>query len=447
MKLIAQLQILPGQEQSQALEETLRVANAACNFLSQVAWDNQTFNKRELQKQTYHELRVQFPIRAQVAIRCIAKVCDAYRTAFELHRQRIQEVHWANEQRTREGKDPMPLPEVKPCQFRDNGSLPFDDRILTYQEWCVSIWTVVGRTKVPFVCGEPQKELLHSRQGESDLVFRNGKWFLLATCHQDAPLPELPQGVIGVDMGLENIATTSQGKNYSGDKVKALRKKLREHRRRLQKCGTKSAKRRLKKLSKRQERFTRNTNHCIAKEIMRDARASHKALSLEDLAGIRKRTSSNTPAFRLGREMRWLLGNWAFAQLRSCIEYKARSAVCGSFMWTHATPAALVLGVGTAPKRIERRRISSVWSAVSRTTLMPTPHATSHCEGIPSGPQSIGLLSQALRLRDKLRPSWAGSLTIKCPPIGKIIFRPVVGFDAARDFFLDQSTRYGVGPG
>ncbi len=277
------------------------------------------FIKRELQKQTYHELRAQFQISAQVAIRCIAKVCDAYRTAFELHRQRIQETGWINERRAEKGQELIPLPEMKPCQFRNTGSLPFDDRILTYQEGCVSIWTVVGRIKVSFVCGEPQKQLLHSRQGESDLVFRKGKWFVLATCHQNVPLPETPQGVIGVDMGLENIATTSDGKNYSGEKVKALRRKLREHRRRLQKCGTKSAKRRLKKLSKRQERFIRDTNHCLAKEIVRDARASHKALSLEDLTGIRKRTGLN-------KEMRWLLGNWTFAQLRACIEYKARLA-------------------------------------------------------------------------------------------------------------------------
>lgn len=316
---MAQLQLLPSQEHAHALEETLQVANRACNFLSQVAWDHQVFNKRDLQTQVYSDLRTQFGISAQVAIRCIAKVCDAYRTAFELHRQRVQETHWANEQRAGQGQDLLPLPEMKVCQFRSTGSIAYDDRILTYQEDQVSIWTVEGRIKVALVLGEHQKQLFQSRQGESDLVFHKDKWFLLATCHQDTPLPEEPQGIIGVDMGLENLATTSDGKNYCGDKIKALRKKLKEHRRRLQKRGTKSAKRRLKQLSKRQERFTLNTNHCIAKEIVRDAKASHKALSLEDLTGIRKRTGLN-------REMRWLLGNWAFAQLRAYIEYKSRLA-------------------------------------------------------------------------------------------------------------------------
>lgn len=163
--------------------------------------------------------------------------------------------------------------------------------------------------------------MLQTRQGESDLCLVKGKWFLLATCNVEEPPTDSQGGVIGVDMGIVEIATTSEGKSYSGTKVKVLRKKLREHRRRLQKCGTKSAKRRLKKAAKRQERFVRDQNHCISKQLVKDAKASKKALGLEDLKGIRARTSTG-----FNKEMRWQMGGWAFAQLRDFVTYKARKA-------------------------------------------------------------------------------------------------------------------------
>lgn len=292
MKLIAQLQLKPTPQQAQVLKATLQVANSACDYLSELAWNTQTFGQFALHKIGYVGARERFELSSQVIVRCVSKVADAYK-----------------------------LDKKKQRTFKPLGAISYDDRILTYQfdKGQVSIWTTAGRIKIPFVCGERQKALLETRQGESDLVLVKGKWFLLATCNVEEPPTDNKGGVLGIDFGIVELAVTSEGKSYSGESVKALRKKLREHRRRLQKCGTKSAKRRLKKASKRQERFVRDRNHCISKEIVRDARASQKALSLEDLKGIRERTSFN-------KEMRWLLGNWAFQQLRGFVEYKAQEA-------------------------------------------------------------------------------------------------------------------------
>lgn len=297
MKLIAQLQLKPTPEQAAALQDTLKTANAACDFLSALAWEHQEFGKFGLQKLGYHAVKDTFELTAQVIIRCIAKVADAYK-----------------------------LDEKAQRSFKPLGAIAYDDRILRYKlsKSTVSIWTVAGRVEIPFVCGEHQRKLLETRQGESDLCVVKGKWFLLATCNVEEPEPGAcafgeAEGVLGVDFGLVEIATTSEGKSYSGEKVKALRGKMREHRRRLQKKGTRSAKRRLKKCAKKQQRFIRNSNHCISKELVRDAKASHKALALEDLTGIRERA-------RLNKEMRWPLGNWAFAQLREFCTYKAKQA-------------------------------------------------------------------------------------------------------------------------
>lgn len=293
MRLIAQLQLKPTPLQKAALLATLERANLACDYISQVAWEKKTFGQFNLHHLVYAEVKERFGLSAQVTVRCIAKVVDAYK-----------------------------LDRKKQRTFKPHGAISYDDRILTYslEKGEVNIWLLgekSGRVKIPFVCGDPQKALLQTRQGESDLCFVKGKWFLLATCNIEEPPTDSEGDVLGVDFGIVEIATTSEGKSYSGESVKNLRRKLREHRRRLQKCGTKSAKRRLKKAAKRQERFVRDRNHCISKELVKDAKASKKALGLENLKGIRERSTG------FNKEMRWQMGNWAFAQLRGFVEYKA----------------------------------------------------------------------------------------------------------------------------
>ena len=293
MKLIAQLQLKPTPPQKAALLATLERANSACDYISQVAWERQVFGQFNLHHLVYAEVKERFGLSAQVAVRCIAKVVDAYK-----------------------------LDRKKQRTFKPHGAISYDDRILTYslEKGEVNIWLLgekSGRVKIPFVCGEPQKALLQARQGESDLCLIKGKWFLLATCNVEEPPTDSKGGVIGLDFGIVEICVTSEGKSYSGESVKNLRRKLREHRRRLQKCGTKSAKRRLKKAAKRQERFVRDRNHCISKELVKDAKTSQKALGLENLKGIRERGNG------FNKEMRWQMGNWAFAQLRGFVTYKA----------------------------------------------------------------------------------------------------------------------------
>jgi putative transposase len=85
------------------------------------------------------------------------------------------------------------------------------------------------------------------RQGESDLVYRDGKCYLYATC--DIPEPELagPDGFLGVDLGIANIATTDGGTRHSGKYLNRQRHRARHLRARLQAKRAKSAKRLLRK--------------------------------------------------------------------------------------------------------------------------------------------------------------------------------------------------------
>ncbi|WP_425276517.1 hypothetical protein [Streptomyces swartbergensis] len=70
----------------------------------------------------------------------------------------------------------------KPVAFRSFGAQPYDDRMLSWQiaERTVSVWTTGGRMKnVAFTASVEQLATLALyRRGESDLVHRDGMWFL-----------------------------------------------------------------------------------------------------------------------------------------------------------------------------------------------------------------------------------------------------------------------------
>jgi predicted transposase len=68
------------------LLETMKQYNKATNFLSEKAFELNIANKYELQKLFYREIREQFSLSAQFAIRVISKVVEAYRkTRVENH--------------------------------------------------------------------------------------------------------------------------------------------------------------------------------------------------------------------------------------------------------------------------------------------------------------------------------------------------------------------------
>lgn len=287
--MIAQVKLLPDEAQAKAMEATIRVANAACEFVSARAWETKTFQQVKLHHLCYYEIREKFGLSAQIAVRVIAKVSDAYKLD-KKHRRR----------------------------FCPTGTIAYDDRILSWDmaKSTVSIWTMQGRLKIPFVCGERQRELLKTRQGESDLGMIDSMFFLSATCDVEPPKPIDFKDAIGVDVGIVNIAVDSDGEIHSGSKVNNVRHRYRRRRQALQKCGTRSAKRRLKRLSGQERRFAKDVNHVISKRIVAKAKGTGRAIALEDLKGIRGRVT-------VQRRRRAALHSWSFRQLRSFVEYKA----------------------------------------------------------------------------------------------------------------------------
>jgi hypothetical protein len=64
MRLTAAIQLLPTPEQADALKRTLETANAACDYISQVAWESKTFRQFSIHRQTYPAVRETFHLAA-----------------------------------------------------------------------------------------------------------------------------------------------------------------------------------------------------------------------------------------------------------------------------------------------------------------------------------------------------------------------------------------------
>ncbi len=309
-----QVKPLPTPEQAAALEATLHTVNRAATLVARIAHQQRCFRNFDLRKHAYARIKAEFGLAAQAAQHVIKKVADAYRT---LH------ANLAVGNLGKPGSRRRRAAETRPIVFRSRAAQPYDDRCLSWQHATrtVSIWTVAGRLKaVAFTGSARQLALLaEHRRGESDLIWREGAWYLYATVEvPDRPVAA-PDGFAGVDLGIANIATTSDGIRHSGKHLNALRHRHRELRRRLQAKKTKSAKRLLKRRRRKEARLAAQVDHAIAKQIVTEAERTGRGIALEDLGGIRERV-------RLRKPQRVTLHSWSFHQLGAFITSKAARA-------------------------------------------------------------------------------------------------------------------------
>jgi putative transposase len=292
VKLVAVAKLLPTPEQSAALLETLERVNEACGWLAERAFELKSADKLKLQGLYYRDLREKFELSSQMAVRAISKVVEAYKR-----------------DRTRQPA------------FRPHGAIAYDQRIMSFKAMDrVSLLTISGRILVPYVAGGYHRARLEGVRGQSDLVLRKGKWFLYVTVEVPDGSPIDPEGWLGVDLGIRNLAVDSDGETHSGAAVEATRQRHQRLRNMLQPIGTKSAKRHLKKLSGKEARFRSHTNHVISKHIVAKAKGTGRGIAVEDLTGIRDRVT-------VRKDERAMHSGWAFFQLRAFLSYK--SAIAG----------------------------------------------------------------------------------------------------------------------
>lgn len=292
MKLTAQLKLRPTPAQADALRRTLERTNEACNRISGIAWETTVFRQFDLHRLCYRDVREHFGLAAQVTVRAISKVADAYKP--NRHIQRT---------------------------FRTLGSIAYDGRILAYGVDSVSIWSLDGRLPIPFACGKPQRALLAFQNGESDLVFRRGQWYLLATCVVPDAKPATGPAM-GVDLGIRNTAATSHGTLYSGAARQQFKEKRHRVRASLQSRNNRRARKALRRQTGRERRRITWENHNLSKAIVAEAEGTQSgAIRMERLAGIRQRCRI------FNKHTSRMMSGWSFGQLQAFVAYKAER--CG----------------------------------------------------------------------------------------------------------------------
>lgn len=110
------------------------------------------------------------------------------------------------------------------------------------------------------------KQYLGGEFTNAQLVVRKNGVFLNVQCQ----LPERKTGrsVLGIDRGIMNIVTCDDNSFVYSRHLRAVKGRYQYLKAKLQSIGTASARRKLKKLSGAERRFTLDTNHVIAKEVV-----------------------------------------------------------------------------------------------------------------------------------------------------------------------------------
>ncbi len=291
-KLFSTITIKLGKYQE--LESTIKIYNIICQEIIDYGWDNQTYNKNKLHYGTYKTIRQKYPKFSS------AMVQTARDNASEIVK------------RTLKSKKKL----KKPIKQLYSG-IRYDKRCLSimFDKNIISINTMFGRIKLPFKLAKYYEKYSDWKYSNAQLIRKKDKnYSLMIQVQKDIPEKSKACNVLGIDLGIKKIAVTSDNTFYNSKHLRNIKGKYQKLKRDLQSVGTKSAKRKLKSLSGKENRFVRDVNHCISKKIVN---TKHTVFALENLENIRQTTKT------YNKKLNQKIGNWSFAQLQNFINYKA----------------------------------------------------------------------------------------------------------------------------
>ncbi|MHB8255529.1 MAG: RNA-guided endonuclease InsQ/TnpB family protein [Acidiferrobacter sp.] len=325
-KRCVSLKLLSTPDQSTSLTALAAAFAHACNGIVPFVVQHRCWNRVALHHLAYYPIREQWPaLGSQMVCQAVHRVADAYK---------VLEVT----------KDkPVPATTFNPT------SVTFDKRTYSIKDDTVSLFTLNGRARIPFVCGKHQRNLLACGIAkEARLVLRKGMWYfrLVLDLPEVAPVPG---GNFGVDVGENNLAASSTGKVWGGGPLRHNRDQYLAARRRLQSNGSRAAKRKLRLISGRELRHVKHTNHEVSKAIVAEAvRSGAGTIRMEDLTHIRTRIQA-------GRRVRTRLHRWAFRQLQDFVAYKAQGAGLSVVYINPAYTSQTCSICGAIGKRVKHR--------------------------------------------------------------------------------------------
>lgn len=279
---------------------TFQAYTEAYNHTCKVGWTEKEFNGVRLHHLVYPTLRQTLP----------AQLCTSARmkATKSLHGSRTS---------LKNGKKTS-CPKSTLCSIR----LDSQSHSVWFDKNEVSILTTQGRVKGIKFQSYPYFDQFRTwKRKSADLTYRKGQVFLTFVFEKLIPDAEYQSNTfVGIDRGIRRIAVTSDKQFFGGGRIKHVCHRYQRLRSELQSCGTRSAKRHLRRVAQKENRFRKDVNHCVSKQIVQGLPVG-STIVIEQLKYIRERC-------RQRQEQRGEFHNWSFYQLEQFLTYKAEAKGC-----------------------------------------------------------------------------------------------------------------------
>lgn len=298
------VQILPTDHDKQLLLDTIAAYRKGCNYVSHYIANTKTLVQRKVQQQCYQSLRTQFGLPSQMACNVTRSVIGAYKT-IQSNKQSWTEVKFRK-------------PKLTLSWNRD----------YSLKQDCFSVGTLYSRITCAYY-SQGMEQYFDKQKwkfGAANLVYQHEKFFLCISVSsvQEIQEPKDSQimNIVGIDRGINFLVATYDSQHYSGfisgRQVKQKRAHYKKLRSELQKRHTPSARRRLKAIGERENRWMQDINHCISKALVQNY-PSNTMFVLEDLSLVRKATE------KVHQGYRYISVSWAYYDLEQKLKYKAQN--------------------------------------------------------------------------------------------------------------------------
>ena len=338
--ITAKLKLIATPEQVQALRTTQLAYRDGLNAVSQYAFAHGKTNSNiALHRAMYAELGARYHLPSQLACSVERQVAATYKGLWTKLKKNADHRHKKITKKRFKGLD-------KPPHFSSPTVQYAYERDYTFQRnQRVSVGTLNGRISIPYQGKDSHVARIQQGAsiGDAKLWYDTPKktFYLLVSLSVDVSDPTAAhlQEVVGVDVGIRYLAvtSTSTGKTsfHPGKRVRHRANHYARLRKRLQKKGTRGAKRRLKRIEQRERRLKLQANHTIAKQMIKQH--PHALFGLEQLIDIRERKKRRTRKRKQNgkgyervsekaRRANRVYSQWSFAELQALISYKATLA-------------------------------------------------------------------------------------------------------------------------
>lgn len=311
-------------------EQASRYADVFNHVIS-YGLDNDVTNGVELHHKTYYTFaKREYFLPSQLIISARVKATETIKGWLTLKKKRDKQIVKQQEAIAKGKHIRRPLKEISRPLSKSILSVRYDARSFTvdFKNLIISFSSIQGRQRIRFNENPYYSQYTNvtHKVCSADLCWskKSRLFFFHVTLEfPDVPV-QPPSKVLGVDLGLNNLAVSSDGKFCLRHQVRDRVSRFRGLKSRLQSKGTPSAKRHLKAVSGREHRFRRDVNHCVTKQIVGHAvRQGFDTIAVEDLDGIRDQQRELNKTFRAR------LHSWSFEQFREFLTYKALSAGVG----------------------------------------------------------------------------------------------------------------------